>query len=62
LYRPPVSPWRALHFKLKRVQQILTGKEDIPENESWVLFELSRNGSRKVELGGMSELSRVPGI
>jgi hypothetical protein len=60
LYRPPVSPWRALHFKLKRVQQILTGKEDIPENESWVLFELSKNGSHKVDLGGMSELTKVP--
>jgi len=60
LYRPPVSPWRALHFKVKRVQQILTGKEDIPENESWVLFELSKSGAKKVELGGMSELTRVP--
>jgi hypothetical protein len=60
LYRPPVSPWRALHFKVKRVQQILTGKEDIPENPSWVLYELSKTGAKKVELGGMSELTRVP--
>jgi hypothetical protein len=63
LYRPPVSPWRALHFKLKRVQQVLTGKEDIPENPSWVLYELKRGGAVKVELPQkMVEMGRVPGM
>jgi hypothetical protein len=61
LYRPPVSPWRALHFKLKRLQQILTGEENIPENPSWVLFELNKDGARKVELGERGvEMSKVP--
>ena len=63
LYRPPVSPWRALHFKLKRVQQILTGKEDVPENESWVLYEVKRSGAKKVDLPEMGgRMSRVPGM
>jgi hypothetical protein len=63
LYRPPVSPWRALHFKLKRVQQILTGKDDIPENPSWVLYEIGKKGAVKVELPErVVEMNRVPGI
>jgi len=63
LYRPPVSPWRALHFKLKRVQQILTGKEDIPENPSWVLYEIKRSGAKKIELPESEvALDKVPGI
>jgi hypothetical protein len=63
LYRPPVSPWRALHFKLRRVQQILTGKEDIPENPSWVLYEIKKGGAVKVDLPDRPvEMKRVPGI
>jgi len=61
LYRPPVSPWRALHFKLKRVQQILTGKDDIPDNPSWVLYEITKGGAVKVELPErVVEMNRVP--
>jgi hypothetical protein len=61
LYRPPVSPWRALHFKLKRVQQILTGKDDIPDNPSWVLYEIKKSGPVKVELPQkVVEMNRVP--
>lgn len=63
LYRPPASPWRALHFKLRRVQQILTGKEDIAENPSWVLYEIGKKGAVKVQLPeGEAEMNRVPGI
>ena len=61
-WRQP-SPWRALHFKLKRVQQILTGKEDIPENPSWVLYEIGKSGAVKVDLPDRPvEMNRVPGI
>jgi hypothetical protein len=63
LYRPPVSPWRALHFKVKRVQQILTGKEEIPDNPDWVLYELGKKAAVKVELPqGIVEMKKVPGI
>jgi hypothetical protein len=63
LYRPPVSPWRALHFKIRWVQEKLTGKKDIPENPSWVLYELSKDSARKVELPAVSDWPRrVPGM
>src|ERR1051325_11667980 len=63
LYRPPVSPWRALHFKIRWVQEKLTGKKDIPENPSWALYELSKDSARKVELPAVSDWPRrVPGM
>jgi hypothetical protein len=62
LYRPPVSPWRALHFKVRWLQELLTKQKNIPDNPSWVLYELRKDGAHKVDLPEMEEMSRVPGI
>lgn len=63
LYRPPVSPWRAHHFRIAWVQRILTGQREIAENPSWVLYELTRDAATVVELPVLARYPRrVPGM
>ena len=63
LYRPPVSPWRAHHFRVAWLQRLLTGQKDIPENPSWVLYELTRHNATLIELPKVPKYPRrVPGM
>jgi hypothetical protein len=62
LYRTPTSPWRALHFKVRWLQEWLTGKKDIPEYPGWILYEIHEGGVRPVELPAIKEMTRVPGF
>jgi len=63
LYRPPVSPWRAHHFRITWIQRLLTGQKDIPENPSWILYELGRDRAIRIDLPKPGDYShRVPGM
>ena len=63
LYRPPVSPWRAHHFRIAWWQRLATGQKDIAENPSWVLYELSNDKATRIDLPDVRDWpTRVPGI
>lgn len=63
LYRPPVSPWRAHHFRLPWWQRRATGQQEIPNNPGWKLYELTEEKAIPVELPDASNWpSHVPGI
>lgn len=62
LYRPPVSPWRAHHFRIGWVQRWQTGEANIPENPSWRLYELSGDKFIEIQLPHVANWpDRVPG-
>jgi hypothetical protein len=63
LYRPPVSPWRAHHFRLPWWQRLATGQKDIPTNPSWKLYELTDDKAILVDLPEASNWpTHVPGM
>jgi len=49
LYRPPTSPWRLWHFRATLLQRWLTGKNEVPENPSWLLYRIENGRAVRIE-------------
>jgi hypothetical protein len=63
LYRPEVSPWRALHFRIGWLQKRLQHRDNIPNNPSWVLYDLSNGKAVQIELPDVLDWpTHVPGM
>lgn len=63
VYRPPVSPWRAWHFRVPWLQRLVTGARDIPENPCWELYEIRGDELVKIDFPAVHDWPRrVPGI
>lgn len=63
LYRPEVSPWRALHFRVGWLQKRLQHRDNIPDNPSWVLYDLKTGKGVKIELPDVLDWpTHVPGM
>lgn len=62
VYRPPVSPWRAWHFRVGWWQARVT-KKPVVENPGWELYELRGSKLVKIEFPAVSHWpTRVPGM
>ena len=63
VYRPPVSPWRAWHFRITSYQRMVTRQQVIPENPGWELYEIKGDDLMRIELPAVSGWpTRVPGM
>lgn len=62
VYRPPISPWRAWHFRVGFLQQRLTGKP-VQENPGWILYDLKDAKATEINLPTATDWpTRVPGM
>ena len=48
LYRPPVSPWRAWHFRVPWLQRWVTKVDQVPTNAGWEMYRFEKDGLKKV--------------
>lgn len=63
VYRPPVSPWRAWHFRIAWYQRMVTKKQQIPENAGWELYEVRGNDLVRIDVPSVNGWpTRVPGM
>jgi len=58
VYRPPVSPWRAWHFRIRWVQKLLD-KGPIVDHPNWQLYKIEAEGSTN-GTKGRAELVPIP--
>jgi hypothetical protein len=63
VYRPPISPWRAWHFRVPALQRWVTGQQDIPDNPGWELYQFKDNQFTRIPIPDARDwLVRVPGM
>lgn len=63
VYRPPISPWRAWHFRVPWLQRFATRQTDIPTNPGWELYEFDDSRFTRIPIPDARDwLVRVPGM
>jgi hypothetical protein len=66
LYQPPVSPWRASHFRVAWLEERATHTKLPPANDGWRLYEIPRTGSHAIPIKNLPTIDDwplcVPGI
>jgi hypothetical protein len=63
VYRPPVNPWRVWHFRIPRIQEMVTGRPVGETNPYFALYELKDGGLQEVQVPPWEgRIDRVPGL
>jgi len=63
LFRPPISPWRAWHFRVPWLQRWVTHQQEIPENPGWELYQFKDGNFIRIAIpDARGWLLRVPGM
>jgi hypothetical protein len=63
VYRPPVNPWRVWHFRIPRIQGMVTGRPVGRPNPYFVLYELKDGWLQGVPVPAWQGcITRVPGL
>ncbi len=61
VYRPPLNPWRVWHFRVPRLQEIVTGRPVGKTNPYFILYELKGGRLEKVQVPPWhGRIGRVP--
>ncbi len=63
VYRPPLNPWRVWHFRVPRIQEMVTGRPAGEPNPYFVLYELKDGRLQEVQVPTWrGRVGRVPGL
>ncbi len=63
VYRPPVSPWRAWHFRVGWLQKLKLKVDRIDESQGWELYEIREKKLVRIPCPPMKDWpTRVPGL
>ena len=61
--RPPINPWRVWHFRVPRLQKLVTGQPVGNENPYYILHELKDGQLREVPVPAWDgRIERVPDL